>query len=221
MPGPAQAVAAAARGTLALGSARFERQRFIVAPELREPVVVQTDVGVADLARPRTAFEQIVVSPAGTEVTEQRLVGRTVYVRAAGAWHSHAEDVRRDDRRHPSDPLWIVDALRFADRADARDEAADVRGARCRRFGFLLELAALGALLELPKGQLDAFGEVCIDDDERVRRVTWRHVPARRRARRREGQGRQVWDATELWEFGVAVEIAVPPARPLPRHPGE
>ncbi|MDQ6805373.1 MAG: hypothetical protein M3065_10505 [Actinomycetota bacterium] len=128
-----------------------------------------------------------------------------------------------DSRRRRRDPIWIIEALRCADDADARGEG-QVRSVSCAHFGFHVDPerhpGELRALAPVPGiGALRVLGEVWIDEQQRVRRATWRDV-SRRRSRRHgrtfEGECR-TWTTTELWDFGMHVAIATPRVR-SPEH---
>lgn len=126
-----------------------------------------------------------------------------------------------DPRRGRRDPIWIIEALRYADDADARGEG-QVRSVSCSRYGFHVDperhREELRAPAPLPGLQpLRVLGEVWIDERQRVRRATWREV-RRRRSRRhwRTSEGeRRTWTTTELWDFGMQVAIATPRVRSL------
>jgi hypothetical protein len=122
-------------------------------------------------------------------------------------------------RRTNRDPTWIVEALTFADHADHRashELGVDV----CEVFGFHVDLERHRAELDPPPspGTLGAphlLGEVWIDPQERVRRVTRSTIPRHRRRRWPSGAGpvspspaTQI--TTDFWNYGSAVSIDTP-----------
>jgi hypothetical protein len=108
-------------------------------------------------------------------------------------------------RRCHTDPTWILDVLVHAGR---EERLAD------DHLRFRTDLADTGAAIVIPphRGRRPPLiaGEVWLDGEGRIRRATWRSV-----ARREQG-GSVQWSTTELWDFGIPVEIARPDA---PRDP--
>jgi hypothetical protein len=212
----ANAVAAAARTTLAAGTARISHGLSLEPPHRRFGRFATAQEGVTDLARRRTRTDR--EAPEMLQAWARRLTARwpwlgeedederaarttTVYWgRAclvdlgAGRW------MAADNGHGALDPLGIVDALAYAEAVDARGDAT-LRGVACRRWSFRAD-PPTGVE---PSG---VAGEAWIDHDGRLRRVTWTY----RSPRRPRGAGRhRLWTTTELWDFGIPVEIAPPP----------
>lgn len=124
-----------------------------------------------------------------------------------------------DPRRGRWDPIWIIEALRHVDDAHARGEG-QVRNVSCARYGFHVDPERHAEELQAPAllpglRALRVVGEVWIDEQQRVRRTTWREVHRRRswlHGRTFEGE-RRTWTTTELWDFGTQVAIATPRVR--------
>jgi hypothetical protein len=107
-------------------------------------------------------------------------------------------------RRRRDDPLWILEALASVDDVAPRSgEPELVRGDPCHRLRFRIDAERIT-------------GDVWIDDDERVRRVTWRR--ARKRRPRSPVKPATYWRTVELWDFGIDVDIEIP--TPMEPEPG-
>lgn len=122
-----------------------------------------------------------------------------------------------DGRRGHTDPAWILDVLALAETADARAANEPVRGQPCRRYGFAVDLGRHAARVDAPPyaGSRPPFiaGEAWLDAGGRIRRVTWQKVMLLRPRDPRRPKGSTImWETTELWDFGLAVDIAVPSA---------
>jgi hypothetical protein len=119
-------------------------------------------------------------------------------------------------RRHTSDPLWIIEALAHVDDGDARGSDV-VLGAACRRFGFHLDLERHRGERETgPRnrtvGAAHLVGDVWIDEDQRVRRVSSERIVRRRRRRGGPDHApeRRPRTVTELWDYAIQVSIPLP-----------
>jgi hypothetical protein len=210
-------VPAAARLTLAAGSARVWERVFLDPPPTKLPITLmeQTVEGVADLARRRVRINAI--DAPGWDALAERIRRKwpwlddsedddddaeftTVFADGhrfsgtGGRWFS----VEVSDRE--GDPTRILDVLSLARDGD-RLGSEEVRGAACERVAF-----------SAPEERGDAW----IDAAGLVRRVTWRRpLRVRPRARPKE-EPPKLWHTTELWDFGLPVEIEVPEAQPPP-----
>jgi hypothetical protein len=84
-----------------------------------------------------------------------------------------------------------------------------------------LRAAAANAAITLsPHGGLarpTLRGDVWIDGEGLVRRVTWTQPRRGRRRLRPKQTNPGMWFSTELWDFGVPVTIEVPEAEPMPK----
>jgi len=105
----------------------------------------------------------------------------------------------------------------YADEATARGEDV-VRGVACERWEFRVDPALHRELRERESGSERIAGDAWIDADGRLRRVTWTRL-LRRRSRWPRKPGPRPWQTTELWDFGVPVEIEVPTVEPEERAP--
>ena len=197
--------------------------------------------GVADL-RKRRARLATTLSPATDRLTE-RIVARwpwldeddddagdepefdTVFIGGHRYFGGGAHWTLMDDggaAPKPSHPTWIVDALAGATGA-RRVGTEEVRGAACERYTLDpvdLRAAAANTAISLPPhggvARPTLRGDVWIDGDGLVRRVTWIQ-PMRGRPRLRPKQTNpRFWCSTELWDFGLPVTIDVPEAEPRP-----
>jgi hypothetical protein len=237
----------AARRTLDAGSARVA-MRSVLDPPATHPLIAamfQSREGVADLARRRVRLD--VTDRTATRALAEHITSKwpwldddeddeedddvnfvTVfadgcrYVGVRDRW-SLSEDGNPGGRRTQDDPTWILDALRGA-RGAHRAGSEDVRGTDCERYTLdPVDLRAADGAIELPEhGTLDRptlRGDVWIDADGLVRRVTWRQPPRVRRRVRPPKPPAIMWHITELWDFGLPVEIDVPRAEP-PADPG-
>ena len=120
-------------------------------------------------------------------------------------------------RRGHTDPAWIVEALQYTDEAwpdaDSPDEA--VRDALCARWHFRLDPNPRRPGLDVPPhGGSRAprlAGQVWIDADGRIRRTNWTRLPRQRpRSPRKFHDGPPRWRTTDLWDFGVFVDVELP-----------
>jgi hypothetical protein len=230
----------AARRTIETGSARVSTRTFFDPPPSRLLLraMETTAEGVVDLTRRRARLETL-LSPAVERLTERVLTrwpwldddeedveeagfdtvfdaGRR-YVAGGPRW-ALVDDGGSAPK--PEHPTWILDALAGATGAHhVADE--DVRGARCERYALdavdLRAAAANGAIVLPPHGSVERptlRGDAWIDGEGLVRRVTWIQ-PLRGRRRLRPSQANpKLWRSTELWDFGLAVEIDVPDPQP-------
>ena len=212
----------AARATLAAGTARLWRVRFATGRERPS----STEEGVTEFARRRTRTT-IEHDMAGAMDYLERIVDRWPWLADdddpvgpsemlyAGTASFHVAgdgppvqlggDVDAPRRGH-TDPTWILDVLAHAG-SEERLAAGCVR--------FATDLADTGAAIELPpvRGRTAprVAGEAWLDAAGRIRRATWRVVP------RRDPDAHVAWSTTDLWDFGVPVEIDRPePAAETP-----
>jgi hypothetical protein len=155
--------------------------------------------------------------------------GTARYFGSEENWFQPAKGDPTASRRSPNDPLWIVEALAVVDGAGAPRPGRElVRSTSCRRAAFVVDPHEHAAELEVPPphpllGRItDAAqglsrrltGEVWIDDDDRVRRVSWTRVIARRPRSLGKPPPSRLWHTTELWDFGVGVDIEIPTPQP-------
>ena len=57
-------------------------------------------------------------------------------------------------------------------------------------------------------------GEVWIGDEGRIHRVSWTRIVVRRARWPFKAPQHRLWQTTELWDFGVAVDIEIPSPQP-------
>jgi hypothetical protein len=166
------------------------------------------------------------------------------HVYAGGATYTHVPDegwanFRGTDRDGPcsvDNPLWLLDAL-----LGARDDAVevgtgDVRGTPTRHLRLTIDLGradeqlTAGIVTPGPRSFRSLRGlpaEVWIDEQGLIRRMSYQSESGI------EGRG-EWWQTTELWDFGLNVQIRIPtedeliapscaidPARPEPTRPAE
>jgi hypothetical protein len=218
-------LAAAGPRTVAAGTARiFYAWAGAPVPEARE---LRAE-GVADFAARRARVAQVMLpghlasefaadaarqtlASELSEPTETIYDGANSYLHVGDSWTGFF----LGDPAGPSgqnDPLWPLDAL-FGARGDGAALGAEVvRGAATTRFRLTIDLGradtALTAGISVPAGPYRALSrlpaEVWVDDDGRARRiaVSTDLVPS-------PGDV-QIWAVLELWDFGLAVDIAVP-----------
>jgi hypothetical protein len=220
-------VAVAARRTLASGSARVWECTFSDPVPPPERSSAQFAEGVADLANVR-ALMRTTIPPSDFA---DRLLERF-------PWLDEAQDDGGDDdavfvysgtaavlghgdrwiplglqegdpaagARVRSDPLWILEALSTVHEAEPRsDDLELVRGDPCRRLQFRIDAERIR-------------GDGWIDDEQRVRRVTWRRAYKRRPRSPLELPRFSSWRTVELWDFGIDVDIEIP--TPMAPEPG-
>src|SRR5512132_3531667 len=244
-------VAGAARRTLASGSARVWECRFS-EPTAQRGSGAQFAVGIADLANvrlrvsetPHPAWDHLADlilerfpwlddddDHEDSNEGEPAVVvhaGTAAFFGGGDLWFAMGLD-KGDPvagRRRFGDPLWSLEALTNVGETAARsDEPELVRGDACRRWSFRVDLRSAGADLEARQERHMAdyvMGDVWIDEDERVRRVTWRR-PSTRRPRSLlkllpATPAFTSWRTVELWDFGIDVDIEIP--TPTPPEPG-
>jgi hypothetical protein len=129
-----------------------------------------------------------------------------------GDFYLHDGD-RSSRRRNTDDPLWIVEALQWPDDVTASG-SGEVRDEVCQKFSFHVDLERHRGMLELPRqwgpvGAPHLRGEVWIDEQNRIRRVTWTEI-RRRRPRFDPGPDSAERITLELWDFGNPVSIEIP-----------
>jgi hypothetical protein len=210
-------VAGAARQTLASGSARVWECRFLDPP--RERSIAHFAEGVADVASVRALLRSTIPSwnlaerfpwlddeDNGDDEAVIVYAGTAAFLGHGDRWlplglkegDPSAGSRRRDD------PLWILEALTLVNEVAPRSgEPGLVRGDPCHRFRFRFDAERIT-------------GDVWLDDDQRVRRVTWRN--ARRRRPRSPVKPSAYWRTVELWDFGIDVDIQIP--TPMAPEPG-
>jgi hypothetical protein len=199
--------------------------------------------GVADLSRRRARLATS-LSPATERLTE-RIVARwpwldegeddddaeeepefdTVFIGGDRYFGAGARWILADDGKSAptaNHPTWIIEALAGATGA-RRVGTEEVRRAACERYALdpvdLSAAAASAAIALPPHGGLTGptlRGDVWIDGDGLVRRVTWTQPLRGRRRLRPKQTGPRMWRSTELWDFGLPVTIDVPEAEPRP-----
>jgi hypothetical protein len=144
-----------------------------------------------------------------------------------GYWFMPQEGDPAAPRRAPNDPLWIVEALAVVDGVGRpRPDPELVRGAACRRAPFIVDPRAhagelevrahplIGRIANAAAGESDRLtGEVWISDG-RVHRVSWTRIVARRPRSPFKTRESRLWQTTELWDFGLAVDVEVPTPQP-------
>jgi hypothetical protein len=152
------------------------------------------DSGTGDLSRP----------------SEMIYDGANAYVRVATRWTGFFL-ADPGGPRGPNDPLWPLDALFGAngDAVEAGQEA--VRGVPATRYRLTIDLAqadaALPAGVSVPSGPYRSLralpAEVWLDAAGLARRISVNSEPT-------AAADAQVWSIVELWDFGVAADIAPP-----------
>ncbi|MEN3282051.1 MAG: hypothetical protein V7607_3191 [Solirubrobacteraceae bacterium] len=155
--------------------------------------------------------------------------GTARYFGHEGNWFQAADGDPAAARRSPNDPLWIVEALAVVDGVGRPRPGRElVRGASCRRAPYIVDPHAHVTELEVPApypllGRLtDAAagvshrltGEVWIGDEGRIHRASWTRIVVRRARWPFKAPQHRLWQTTELWDFGVAVDIEVPSPQP-------
>jgi hypothetical protein len=230
------AVAEAAEVTLSGTTARLERTMRIDPPP-PAPASFRS-LGTVDFIHGRTRFvtehnafslldaaapwlfkddERELLRTAAQEQAETLLDGSRHIVTFGGKWFALGDPDRPMD---DGNPAWVVTALLEAETTDAGSPDG-VRGARCRRHAFTLDRShiprtgSLAAILP-PERYV---GEAWIDDDRRLRRVTWRKLGSLRRHSpwSDDAQQSRAWTTLELWDFGVPEPIELPPLSPTPK----
>jgi hypothetical protein len=223
-------VAGAARRTLGSGSARVWECRFSDPLPPPERSFTRFAEGVADLTTVRVQMRP--TTPAVFDHLAQLLLERfpwlddddddgngdvealTIYAGTAAFFGSgdhwmplalQEGDPTAHTRRH-DDPLWILEALSSVEEAEPRSgEREVVRGDPCRRLQFRIDAERIR-------------GDVWIDDEQRIRRVTWRRAYMRRPRSPLKVPAFTSWRTVELWDFGIDVDIEIP--TPMAPEPG-
>ncbi len=237
-------VAAAARHTLALGSARVWACRFSEPSRPPERSTTRVAEGVADLANVRARMRET-SAPVWDYIADRIIerfpwldddepddgdfdpvivyAGTAAFLGNGDRWIEMAGGAKGDPgagRRRPHDPLWILEALTIADEGVPRCEEP-VRGDPCRRLEFRVDLRTGGDDLEgrhLPAHSERVAGDVWIDEHQRVRRVTWKR-PFKYRPRSPFKLPQVTsWRSVQLWDFGIPVDIEIP--TPMAPEPG-
>lgn len=123
----------------------------------------------------------------------------------------------RDGPRADDDPFWLLDAL-VGVRDDAEETGtADVRGAPVTHFRLTIDLEAADAGLETGiiapgprayRSLRELPAEVWIDDRGLIRRMSYLSSFG-------SAGDHDYWHTTEIWDFGVDVQISVPAAHEL------
>jgi hypothetical protein len=222
----ASRVAAAAARTVAAGTARLLAAWCTGSP-LPEAADRRCE-GVADLAARRASVSQSLFFTDGVTATlielgdddpglrgragqsEMIYDGANAFVRVADSWTGFSL-VDPGGPRGPNDPLWPLDAL-FGAGDDAVEIAPEpVHGVPATRYRLAVDLAradaALPAGVSVPSGPYRSLSrlpaEVWLDAAGLARRISVCSEPA-------AAADAQVWSIVELWDFGVAVDIAPP-----------
>jgi hypothetical protein len=218
-------MAAAAARTVAARTARL-----FAAWSANSPLPEDADrrcEGAADLAARRTRVSQSLFftdgataaltgsgddGPDSGDLPRNEMIydGANAYVRVAGRWTGFFL-ADPDGPRAVSDPLWPLDAL-FGAGDDAVEIGADaIRGVPATRCRLTIDLAradaALTAGVSVPSGPYRSLSrlpaEVWLDSAGLARRISVNSEPT-------AATDAQVWSVLELWDFGVAVDIAPP-----------
>jgi hypothetical protein len=211
-------VRAAARRTLAAGTARvffgtqFEPPQERLAMRLGE---IRSE-GVAHVARRRVRLTRS-ESPA-IETLAGRVLQRFPWlddgeedeesgaVIVDGVRYFFAGDRahRIGDAHDEDDPTWILHALTGAHDGPPGDDDPDVRG-----------VATTSLHATVPPGDEPTLhAQVWIDADGLIRRVTWTRAYRWRPRVRPRKRPPYMFRTTELWDFGLPVEIEVPNLTP-------
>jgi hypothetical protein len=238
----------AARRTLAAGTARVCVRRFFDPPQTHPLVAVMemTTDGVVDLTRRRARLEQL--DHEGADALAERLLSRwpwlddeegeddeeipfvTVFIGGRRYSGYGLRWVLMDEGGPavpPENPIWILDALAGAGTARPLG-VEEVRGERCERYALeRVDMrtafeTANGAIALPPHGKIERptlRGDVWVDGEGRVRRVTWIQRPRGRPRLRPSKTSPRLWQSTELWDFGLPVTIDVPDAVPPADEP--
>jgi hypothetical protein len=222
----ANRVAAAAARTVAAGTARLFAAWCKGSP-LPGAADRRCD-GVADLAARRARVSQsplftdratAALSELGADdpglrelagQSEMIYDGANAYVRVAGRWTGFFL-ADPDGPRGPNDPLWPLDALFGASEDVVEIGPEDVRGVPATRCRLTVDLARADAALprgvSVPSGPYRSLSrlpaEVWLDADGLVRRISVSSEPA-------AAADAQIWSVVELWDYGLAVDIAPP-----------
>jgi hypothetical protein len=176
--------------------------------------------GVADLAGRRAHVSwalfftdgatAAISEPGEPAETEMVFDGANSYMGLGDAWTTFFP-TDRDGPRGPNDPLWPLDALFGANDEAVLVAAEAVRGVATTHYRLTVDLAradaALPAGVTVPPGPYRALrqlpAEVWLDAAGLARRIAVDPEPTAAR-------GRHLWTVTELWDFGVTADIAVP-----------
>jgi hypothetical protein len=213
--------------TEAAGTARVRRRRFSAPP--REPdLAASAEEGVTEFARRRTRTATTDMSGMKAALAHVPWLGRWLgeYEPDEASWSAYVgtaqyfatEDVATmmgegdpdAPRRGPMDPVWILDALRVADEAWPAGDG---------RLAFSVDPGAHRDAIEAPAHRPQTrpsriTGEATLDASGRIREVTWRSIPrVRRRGPFAQRRDFDLWTTTELWDFGLPVEIELPQTR--------
>lgn len=118
----------------------------------------------------------------------------------------------RDAALLPENPLWLVDALQGT-RADATEVGhEEVRGTPTAHHRLTIDLAIAderlpgGIIAPGPRAYRSPRAlpaEVWIDEEGRLRRMSFNDASAKRGTE-------TTWSTTELWDFGVRIDIEYP-----------
>jgi hypothetical protein len=237
----------AARRTLVAGGARVWRRGFLDPPGKPSFLAffLMLEEGVADLPRRRARLRMLETPEAGAfiermaskwpwleegwvtdeepgERTATIMIGARRYVQRGERWHLAEHESQLGN------PAWILDTLAGA-RGAARIGSEDVRDVSCERYALepvdlRAAVRASGGRLELPlHGSIEnptLQGNVWIDGNGLIRRVTWSQTPWGRSRQRDRQAPHRLWQTVELWDFGLAVEIEEPKPEPRPDEPG-
>jgi hypothetical protein len=222
----AVSVAEAAALTVAAGTARL-----LASYCTDSPVPEAADrrcEGVADLAARRAQVLQSLLftdrytamftedsdddagGPVHLEQGELIFDGANTYIRVADSWTGFSLG-DPGGPRGPNDPLWPLDALFGANDDVMKLGPEVVRGVPVTRCRFTIDLAradaALPAGVSVPAGPYRSLSrlpaEVWLDELGLARRICTNTDPT-------GPAGLQVWAVCELWDFGLAVDIAPP-----------
>jgi hypothetical protein len=211
-PSAGETVQGAARATLAAGRARL---RTLWAEEIAAEHFWIGSEGVVDLEQRLSRREELctAVEAAGRSGDDLPYVtyeqGTTVVFGHEGDW------LRLDrDRRSLRDPTLIFELLAERPLVDvASDGEERIRDAMCSRYGGRLDVREAGLSRDEERaGPL--FVKVWVETGGRITRVAWRFPRVGRPRSPLRPRGGMLWRTIELWDFGVPVDVQLPPAEP-------
>jgi hypothetical protein len=136
--------------------------------------------------------------------------GANMYIRVGGGWTGFSL-ADAAGPRGPNDPLWPLDALAGANQ-DVTEVGPDaVRGEAATRYRLTVDLGradtSLPAGVSVPSGPYRSLrrlpAEVWLDSAGRALRIAVLSEPTAPASTR-------IWSVTEMWDFGVPVDIAPP-----------
>jgi len=199
----------AARVTAAQTSARYQLETFTYPGS--EEIVAGRETGWAEPATRRSQGELVPLPDLPPADSEAAAADRTRLIRLGDVQYvAFTEDqwIRRPGAiagtRPLGDPLWGLGVAAAAHVASA-SRPDDVRGVACSRIEFCATIEDVAAFSEFaadPPPAAEVTGVAWLDDEGRIRRITWRlpHPEWERSVRRQ----------LDLWDFGVPVRVEAP-----------